>query len=57
MQIETTKTFTITFTEEEFQLLIDGIGETSGISRMEAGMTEDQSRFFELFYEKLANVI
>lgn len=57
MRIETTKTFNITLNEEEFKLLINGIGNTSHTDRVSIGMTVEQSKFFELFYEKLANVI
>lgn len=53
MELEIKKTFTLTFSDEEFQLFLGGIGETSLQSRIDAGMTLGQSKFFTELYEKL----
>lgn len=53
MQVQVKKSFTINLSQEEFQLLFDGIGNTSETSREKAGMTEAQATFFGTLYEEL----
>ena len=53
MELEIKNTFILTFSDEEFRLFFEGIGETSINSRIHAGMTPEQSKFFAELYEKL----
>jgi len=55
MQLEIKSTFIFTFSDEEFRLFLGGIGETSVNSRIDAGMTLEQSQFFAELYDKLRN--
>jgi hypothetical protein len=48
---KTVKIVTIEFTEEEFRLFRDGLGTTSEYSRIEAGMTQEQSQFFGQLFD------
>ena len=53
MEREIKNTFILTFSDEEFRLLLEGIGSTSINSRIRAGMKPEQSKFFTELYDKL----
>lgn len=55
MELEIKNTFTLTFSDEEFRLFLEGIGSTSINSRIDAGMAPEQSKFFAELYAKLSS--
>lgn len=44
MKITTTKSYVIELSEQQIRMLWDAIGNTSNTSRIDAGMTQEQSR-------------
>lgn len=52
-QVITVTTHVIELTESEYRLFCGGIGQTSIKSRINAGMTEEQSEFFAKLFDKL----
>ena len=46
MELKSETAYTLTLTARELDLLFHGIGRTSVNSRVEAGMTEEESEFF-----------
>ena len=50
---KTVKTVIIEFTEEEYKIFRDGIGNTSEYARIDAGMTEKQAQFFGTLFSNL----
>jgi hypothetical protein len=56
MIVKTTTQYTMTLTQEEIEILLGAIGSTSVCSRVDAGMTEDQSQFMSKFYHELSDV-
>ena len=53
MQIDVKATYVLTLTQEEYELLYFGIGNTSPNSRKAAGMSEEQAEFFSTFFSQL----
>ena len=53
MQVDVKATYVLTLTQEEYELLFFGIGNTSPNSRKAAGMTEEQAEFFYTFFSQL----
>ena len=53
MQVRTEKLYSITLTEKEYQLLYQGIGNTSPYTRKEAGMDQEQADFFTTLFQHL----
>lgn len=56
MELEIKNTFILTFSEAEFRLFLGGIGETSINSRIDAGMTIEQAKFFTELYNRLGHL-
>lgn len=55
MKVEVQKIYTIALTESEVKLLTGGLGATSPRSRIEAGMSPEQSGYVGGFYNILAD--
>ena len=53
MQIEVKPTYVLSLTQEEYELLYQGIGNTSPNSRRTAGMTEEQAQYFSTLFTQL----
>ena len=53
MQLEVKQTYVLSLTQEEYELLYLGIGNTSPKSREAAGMTEEQAEFFYTLFSQL----
>ena len=53
MQVEVKATYVLTLTQEEYELLYFGIGNTSPKSREVVGMTEEQAEFFYTLFSQL----
>ena len=53
MQLDVKATYVLTLTQEEYELLYLGIGNTSSKSREAAGMTKEQAWFFYTLFSRL----
>lgn len=53
MQVRTESAYSIILTEKEYQLLYQGIGNTSPNTRENAGMTREQAEFFTTLFLQL----
>lgn len=53
--VEPTMVVNLEFTEAEFKKFIQGLGNTSHVERVNAGMTVDQSKFFGQLFDQLCN--
>lgn len=53
MQVRTESLYSITLTEKEYQLLYQGIGNTSPSTRESAGMDREQAEFFFTLFSQL----
>lgn len=53
MQIEVKPTYVLSLTQEEYELLYQGIGNTNPNSRRTAGMTEEQAQYFSILFTQL----
>ena len=53
MQLEVKPTYVLSLTQEEYELLYQGIGNTSPNSRRTAGMTEEQAQYFSILFAQL----
>lgn len=53
MQVDVKATYVLSLTQEEYELLYFGIGNTSPNSRKAAGMTEEQAEYFSTFFSQL----
>ena len=56
MELEIKNTFVLILSEKEFRLFLGGIGKTSINSRVGAGMTIEQSKFFTELYNELGHL-
>ena len=54
--VTTVKKYVVEFTEEEFQLLVDGIAVTSINGLTDAGMNKKQAEALHLLYDSLESV-
>ena len=53
MQVDFKATYVLTLTQEEYELLYFGIGNTSPNSCEAAGMTKEQAEYFSTFFSQL----
>jgi len=53
MELEVKPTYVLSLTQEEYELLYHGIGNTSPNSRRTAGMTEEQAQYFSILFTQL----
>ena len=56
MQVDVKATYVLTLTQEEYELLYFGIGNTSPNSRKAAGMTEEQAEYLYTFFSQLKDL-
>ena len=56
MQLEVKPTYVLSLTQEEYELLYLGIGNTNPKSREAAGMTKEQAEFFYTLFSQLKDL-